>query len=181
MALRIILSATVLCCFVLWGIMLGGNVLSFVDMASICIVFGCIASGATWSFSLTQIKDAFAVALRGVADDEKARQAHFVFYKMAEFSVGAGLIGTLIGLVKMLQNLDDPTTIGPAMAVALLTLLYGVIIGEFVFKAMANSCLSQNHLFEREQRRGFVSFNIATGSLFVILSALFVMLLAMSG
>ena len=39
-----------------------------------------------------------------------------------------GMIGTLIGLVQMLQSLDDPSSIGPAMAVALLTTLYGAIL-----------------------------------------------------
>jgi chemotaxis protein MotA len=39
-----------------------------------------------------------------------------------------GMIGTLIGLVQMLQNMSDPTAIGPAMAVALLTTLYGSVI-----------------------------------------------------
>lgn len=39
-----------------------------------------------------------------------------------------GMIGTLIGLVQMLQNMSDPSSIGPAMAVALLTTLYGAII-----------------------------------------------------
>ena len=39
-----------------------------------------------------------------------------------------GMIGTLVGLVQMLANMADPTTIGPAMAVALLTTLYGAII-----------------------------------------------------
>ena len=38
------------------------------------------------------------------------------------------MIGTLIGLVQMLQNLSDPTSIGPAMAVALLTTFYGSCI-----------------------------------------------------
>jgi chemotaxis protein MotA len=39
-----------------------------------------------------------------------------------------GMIGTLIGLVQMLQNMSDPSSIGPAMAVALLTTLYGALI-----------------------------------------------------
>ena len=39
-----------------------------------------------------------------------------------------GMIGTLIGLVQMLSAMDDPKAIGPAMAVALLTTLYGAII-----------------------------------------------------
>ena len=39
-----------------------------------------------------------------------------------------GMIGTLIGLVNMLANMDDPKSIGPAMAVAILTTLYGAVI-----------------------------------------------------
>jgi len=44
-----------------------------------------------------------------------------------------GMIGTLIGLVNMLQNLSDPSAIGPAMAVALLTTFYGAILAFIVF------------------------------------------------
>ncbi len=43
-----------------------------------------------------------------------------------------GMIGTLIGLVMMLQNLSDPTTIGPSMAVALLTTFYGSLIANSI-------------------------------------------------
>ncbi|MDD3609054.1 MAG: MotA/TolQ/ExbB proton channel family protein [Halothiobacillaceae bacterium] len=43
-----------------------------------------------------------------------------------------GMIGTLIGLVQMLTNMDDPKKIGPAMAVALLTTLYGALIAQVV-------------------------------------------------
>jgi len=48
-----------------------------------------------------------------------------------------GLIGTLIGLVKMLGNLDDPSAIGPAMAIALLTTFYGAILAHLVFIPLA--------------------------------------------
>jgi chemotaxis protein MotA len=44
-----------------------------------------------------------------------------------------GMIGTLIGLVQMLQNLADPSSIGPAMAVALLTTFYGALLANLVF------------------------------------------------
>jgi chemotaxis protein MotA len=40
----------------------------------------------------------------------------------------AGAIGTVIGLVQMLQNLSDPSAIGPAMAVSLLTMFYGMTV-----------------------------------------------------
>ncbi len=51
------------------------------------------------------------------------------FYEdLGAFAPAMGMIGTLIGLVQMLQKLDDPSAIGPAMAVALLTTLYGAVI-----------------------------------------------------
>ena len=48
-----------------------------------------------------------------------------------------GLIGTLIGLVKMLGNLDNPSEIGPAMAIALLTTFYGAVLAHLVFIPLA--------------------------------------------
>jgi len=43
-----------------------------------------------------------------------------------------GMIGTLVGLVAMLSNMDDPKSIGPAMAVALLTTLYGAFLANVI-------------------------------------------------
>ncbi len=60
-----------------------------------------------------------------------------VLRKAAEFSPAMGLIGTLIGLVQMLGNLDDPSTIGPSMAVALLTTFYGAVLANMVFSPLA--------------------------------------------
>ncbi len=51
-----------------------------------------------------------------------------LFKNMAIVAPAMGMIGTLIGLVQMLANMSDPASIGPAMAVALLTTLYGSII-----------------------------------------------------
>ena len=51
-----------------------------------------------------------------------------IFTTMGSFAPALGMIGTLIGLVQMLQSMDDPSTIGPAMAVALLTTFYGSIM-----------------------------------------------------
>ena len=51
-----------------------------------------------------------------------------IFTTMAAYAPALGMIGTLIGLVQMLQTMDDPSTIGPAMAVALLTTFYGAVI-----------------------------------------------------
>lgn len=48
------------------------------------------------------------------------------------------MIGTLVGLVLMLNNLTDPSTLGPKMAVALITTLYGTVLANLVFIPMAN-------------------------------------------
>lgn len=48
-----------------------------------------------------------------------------------------GLIGTLVGLVQMLGNLDDPSSLGPSMAVALLTTLYGALMANIIFLPLA--------------------------------------------
>lgn len=61
-----------------------------------------------------------------------------VLKRAAEVSPAMGLIGTLIGLVQMLGNLDYPSTIGPSMAVALLTTFYGAILANMVFSPLAS-------------------------------------------
>ncbi|MBL7003208.1 MAG: MotA/TolQ/ExbB proton channel family protein [Gammaproteobacteria bacterium] len=59
---------------------------------------------------------------------ERHDQGADMFSAMATYAPAMGMIGTLIGLVQMLSNMSDPAAIGPAMAVALLTTLYGAII-----------------------------------------------------
>lgn len=65
-------------------------------------------------------------------DKQQAMERHKVgasiFASMADMAPAMGMIGTLIGLVAMLANMDDPKAIGPAMAIALLTTLYGSLI-----------------------------------------------------
>ncbi len=61
-----------------------------------------------------------------------------VFTATGEVAPAMGMIGTLIGLVQMLSSMDDPKAIGPAMAVALLTTLYGAILGNMVALPIAD-------------------------------------------
>ncbi len=51
-----------------------------------------------------------------------------IFKGLGDVAPAMGMIGTLVGLVAMLSNMDDPKSIGPAMAVALLTTLYGAML-----------------------------------------------------
>lgn len=55
-----------------------------------------------------------------------------------------GMIGTLIGLVNMLQDMNDPSSIGPSMAVALITTLYGSILANWICAPVATKLKSKN-------------------------------------
>lgn len=55
-----------------------------------------------------------------------------------------GMIGTLVGLVDMLYHMDDPTTLGPAMAVALITTLYGSLLANWICIPVSNKLKADN-------------------------------------
>ena len=61
-----------------------------------------------------------------------------IFLAMADVAPAMGMIGTLVGLVQMLANMDDPKSIGPAMAIALLTTLYGALLANVVCTPIAD-------------------------------------------
>ncbi len=60
-----------------------------------------------------------------------------IFESLGAISPAMGMVGTLIGLVQMLQNMSDPASIGPAMAVALLTTFYGAVLANIIFIPIA--------------------------------------------
>ena len=60
-------------------------------------------------------------------------QGQAIIDSMASFAPAYGMVGTLIGLIVMLQNLSDVATLGPNMAIALITTFYGVILANLVF------------------------------------------------
>lgn len=68
---------------------------------------------------------------------QRHRRGQAVFKGLGSAAPAFGMIGTLVGLVNMLQNLSDPSSIGPAMAVALLTTFYGAVLSNLVFLPMA--------------------------------------------
>ncbi|MDP5254185.1 MULTISPECIES: flagellar motor protein PomA [unclassified Vibrio] len=70
--------------------------------------------------------------------DERHEKGTKVFTAFADVAPAMGMIGTLVGLVAMLSNMSDPKSIGPAMAVALLTTLYGAMMSNMVFFPIAD-------------------------------------------
>jgi len=77
--------------------------------------------------------------LKQEIDSSIHRQEHAVrlLRRAADIAPAMGLIGTLVGLVQMLGKLEDPSTIGPSMALALLTTFYGAVLGTVILHPLA--------------------------------------------
>lgn len=69
---------------------------------------------------------------------ERHQRGYQIFQAIGETAPAMGMIGTLIGLIQMLANMSDPDTIGPAMAVALLTTLYGALLANMLALPIAD-------------------------------------------
>ncbi len=78
------------------------------------------------------------------AMDGRHSQGKGILDTFGKYSPAMGMIGTLIGLVAMLQSMDDPSQIGTGMAVALLTTMYGAILANMLFLPLADK-LSYRH------------------------------------
>ena len=85
------------------------------------------------------IRDLLEIDMDQTSERHKANAQ--IFEQMGGFSGAMGMIGTLIGLVAMLLNMSDPSAIGPSMAVALLTTMYGAMIGNIIGGPVANILL----------------------------------------
>ncbi len=87
-------------------------------------------------------------ALRTEIDSLKIRHliVQDVFRKMGTYAPAFGMLGTLIGLVQMLSKMQNPSTIGPAMAIALLTTFYGSLLSTMFFLPIAGKLKARTHL-----------------------------------
>ena len=107
------------------------TILLFVDLQSISFVLLCTLFFGLAQNSFKTIYMAHHVALTGYKVSNK--DAHMCIEILSSFRalyLITGGAGFIIGLVKMLANLSDPNEIGPALAVAFLPVLYGVILAE---------------------------------------------------
>ncbi|WP_164217282.1 flagellar motor protein MotP [Virgibacillus sp. YIM 98842] len=77
------------------------------------------------------------------AMEDRHYRGRALIEKAAEYAPAWGMIGTLVGLVMMLNSLEDPAALGPSMAVALLTTLYGTVLANLVFSPMASKLESK--------------------------------------
>ena len=93
------------------------------------LILGGVADSETLSSQMMPRLDA-------IKADANSNQV--VWVTLGTFAPAYGMIGTLVGLVAMLAALDDPSSIGPKMSVALITTLYGALIANAATAPIAN-------------------------------------------
>jgi chemotaxis protein MotA len=81
------------------------------------------------------IREIMTTEIDNIAERHKGGAA--IMEAMGTYAPAFGMIGTLIGLVIMLRNMNDPSTIGGGMAVALITTFYGAVLANLVFMPIA--------------------------------------------
>lgn len=91
--------------------------------------------------TVDEVRSALLGEMHNLRDRHLQGQKLFRF--MGATAPAMGMVGTLIGLVQMLQVMDDPASIGPAMAVALLTTFYGAVLAFLVFNPVADKLESR--------------------------------------
>lgn len=126
------------------AIVMGGNLAMFINLPSLVIVIGGGLFVSLSFHSPTAVKNALVAGSAGTAANPHDLKNHRnVLGTIRTSVVGSGVLGTLIGSVQMLANLDDPKKLGPAIAVALLTLVYSVLISELCLAPMSNGLLAE--------------------------------------
>jgi chemotaxis protein MotA len=110
------------------------------DNAILKKALNLIADGASEAI----IKETLRIEIEALK--QRRLVAQDAFRKMGSYSPAYGMLGTLIGLIQMLRNLEDPKSIGPGMATALITTFYGSMLSTLIFLPIAGKLKSRTLL-----------------------------------
>lgn len=137
-------------------VLLGSAVDIFIDPPSLGFVFGGTFALVCVAFGPMELGRSVGHVV-GLSSSERAAS---VWLYTAAAGLGTGVLGSLVGLVHMLQAMDDPAQLGPALALSLLSTLYGGGIGLFSLAL---------GLWSARERGGDGQFGIAMGGLLGVL------------
>ena len=129
MVVRRSVGFILICTFLMVGV--GANVSFMIDIPSVILVFGGIVSMLL--IGRHNIGTMISTVFVGDADESRVREA-IQGYRMGRYySMVAAVISLGVGLTIMMKNLNDPSAIGPGMAIILCSTLYAVFIGFVLF------------------------------------------------
>ena len=138
----------ILVAMLIWAAASGGQFEIFVDIPSLLWIGGVSVGGLWMCFGPATTVRAFIASVSGSRriDCESMATYLLVFARAYQLAWGAGLIGMLIGMIIMLANMDDPSSIGTGLAYALLVVLYGAVLAEFILAPLQQSMASRSGL-----------------------------------
>lgn len=128
-----------------WCLNGAGDVGMFLDFHALLWVAGVVAAGLWMCFGPFKTIKAIKDGLLGYRYDNPGNFSTniAVLSRGYQLTWAGGLSGTLLGLVTMLSNMDDPAAIGPGMAVGLLPSIYAVFLAEFFFSPLQQVMISR--------------------------------------
>ena len=129
------------------GMPLLTNMALFFDLPSLLFVGGVSLLFGLTHHSLESLFVAHYIAFTSEQMSVKDAQPYLgVLATLRGLYLATGSLGVLIGFIKMLASLDNPQSIGPAMAVACLPILYGVILAELWTCSLMNRIITMTHM-----------------------------------
>jgi flagellar motor component MotA len=131
--IRYLISLVIFLAGIIWTIITsGGSVLTYLDIPSLIIVgiFPFLFTSVLFGFN--EMGLAFSVLIRKETEKEKLINATNFFKIYGKVTWIAGCVAVLIGVIAMLANLEDRTTLGPNLALALISMLYSGIINVII-------------------------------------------------
>ena len=109
--------------------------------------------GLTLMVDGTDEDEVHSLLKKRIAERRKRRNLLPEIFTLAgTYSPAFGMVGTLIGLIQMLQNLQDPSQIGAGMATALVTTFYGAVLANLVFLPLSNRAEAHNQAREKVEQ-----------------------------
>ena len=127
------------CFSLIIAISMSSNISAFIDLSSLAFVTLIPLFFTLAHHHHIELVNAIMVSIRGVNINQQLSNHYQEVLSTFRLTIsGSGVIGLLVGFISMLSNMDDASSIGPAMAVALVTPLYAIIVSELLVAPMIN-------------------------------------------
>ncbi|MEX0654280.1 MAG: MotA/TolQ/ExbB proton channel family protein [Phycisphaeraceae bacterium] len=129
-----------------WVLYVSGSLWLFVDPIAVIWLAGVLLGGLWMSVGPGAMGRALLAAVVGRRDiDRDTCAMHLlVFARAYQLAWGGGLIGMVMGMIIMLANLDDPSIVGPGLAVLLMPVFYGALLAEAVIAPLQQAIASRS-------------------------------------
>ena len=130
------------------AISMGLSIRAFFDLRALLIVIGTLTGGIIFSYGLNLPLEALKCIFKNKEQKSDLEFEQFInFYNLAsQLSIAGGVIGSFIGIIRMLHSMSDPSSIGPGYASCILSALYGIILSELIFQPMKYFVIFNNDI-----------------------------------